>query len=163
MEFSKLMPLPELHAHCKEYFEQIFDNDDDLLEDAFSHGLYHEEEFRFGLLAARLSDSELASLFLPIGHALIRGTTGGRIEEVRRLYEAFSEWQNGQLKDKQRLTDDLAVVRSSVFDLSRNWAPAAVPFYRVLELGINERLARVLTSFGRLKRDIRFKRFWQLD
>jgi hypothetical protein len=152
MEFSKLMPLRELHAHCKESSEQTFENDDDVLENAFTYGVFHEEEFRFGLLAARLSDSELASLFLPIGHALIRGTTGGRVGEVRRLYEALSEWQDGRLKNKQRLTDALAVVRSSVFDLSRNWAPVAVPFFRVLELGINERLGASLSELWEIEK-----------
>jgi len=140
MKFSKLMSLPELHDHYKEYSEKTFADDSGVLEDAFTHGPFHEEQFRFDLLATRLSDSELASLFLPIAHALVRGTAESHIEEVSRLYKALSEWQDGQLKDKQRLTDALAVVRSSVFDLPKYWAATAIPFFHVLELGINERL-----------------------
>jgi len=140
MKFSKLMSLPELHDHYKEYSEKTFADDSGVLEDAFTHGPFHEEQFRFDLLATRLSDSELASLFLPIAHALVRGTPAGHIDEVRELYQALDEWQGGKLKDKQRLTDCLARVRSSVLDLSPGWASSAIPFYRVLELGINERL-----------------------
>ena len=140
MKFSKLMSLPELHDHYKEYTEKTFADDRGVLEDAFTHGPFHEEEFRFDLLATRLSDSELASLFLPIAHALVRGTPSGHIDEVRELYQALDEWQDGKLKDKQRLTDCFARVRSSVLDLSPRWASSAIPFYRVLELGINERL-----------------------
>jgi len=140
MKFSKLMSLPELHEHYKEYSEKTFADDSGVLEDAFTHGPFHEEQFRFDLLATRLSDSELASLFLPIAHALVRGTPSGNIDEVRELYQALDEWQGGKLKDKQRLTDCLARVRSSVLDLSPGWASSAIPFYRVLELGINERL-----------------------
>jgi hypothetical protein len=143
MEFSKLLPLPELHAHYKEDFDQTFATDNDLLEDAFTHGAFHEEEFRFGLLAARLSDSELASLFLPIAHALVRGTSSGHLDEVRELYQALEEWQSGKLKDRHLLTDCLARVRSSVLGLT-GWLSPAIPFYRVLELGINERLGASL-------------------
>ena len=57
----------------------------------------HEEEFRFGLLASRLSNHELASLFLPVGHWLIKGSTGDHIEDVTRLYKALSEWLVGLL------------------------------------------------------------------
>jgi hypothetical protein len=140
MKFSKLMSLPELHDHYKEYSEKTFADDSGVLEDAFIHGPFHEEKFRFNLLATRLSDSELVSLFLPLAHALVRGTPSGHIDEIRELYQALDEWQGGKLKDKQRLTDCLARVRSSVLDLSPGWASSAIPFYRVLELGINERL-----------------------
>ena len=143
MEFSKLMSLPELHAHCKKYFDQTFPNDSDLLEDVFGYGEYHEEEFRFGLLAQRLSDAELASLFLPVGHVLVRGASKdnmSRIEEVTRLYRALSEWLDGRLTEKQQLIDALAEVRPCVFRLVPGLSSDAVPFFRVLEMGINERL-----------------------
>ena len=79
-------------------------------------------------------------LRMTIAHALVRGNPSGHIDEVRELYQALDEWQGGKLKDKQRLADYLARVRSSVLDLSPGWASSAIPFYRVLELGINERL-----------------------
>jgi hypothetical protein len=143
MEFSKLIPLPELHDEYKESFDQTFSNDEDLLKDAFSYGPFHEEEFRFGLLATHLSDLELTSLFLPVGHVLVRGSSQDqmdRIEEVRRLYAALIEWQSGQLKDKQQLIDALAEVRSCVFRLAPGLSSGAISFFRVLELGINARL-----------------------
>jgi len=152
MEFSKLMSLTELDAHNKQWSGQTFENDDALLEDAFGYGVYHEEEFRFGLLAARLSNHELASLFLPVGHGLIRGSTGSHVEEVRELYQALSEWQSGKLKDKQRLIDALAKVRYSVLDLPPGWLSPAVPFYRILELGINERLGASLSELWEIEK-----------
>jgi hypothetical protein len=104
MKFSKLMSLPELHDHYKEYSEKTFADDSGVLEDAFTHGPFHEEEFRFDLLATRLSDSELASLFLPIAHALVRGTPAGHIDEVRELYQALDEWQAERQAEAYRLS-----------------------------------------------------------
>jgi hypothetical protein len=45
MEFSEIIPLPKLHVQYKEDFDQSFSNDEELLENAFSYGPFHEEEF----------------------------------------------------------------------------------------------------------------------
>jgi hypothetical protein len=143
MEFSKIIPLSKLHEETKIDSDQSFPNDVELLQDAFSHGAFHNEKFRFGLLASRLSDVELASLFLPVAHGLVRGNSqddSDRIEEVVRLYRALSDWQNGQLGDKQELKDALAAVRSCVSRLDPGWKTSAIPFFRILEVGVNERL-----------------------
>jgi hypothetical protein len=143
MEFSELMTRGELSKFYKETFGQTFSPDDDeLLLDAFRHGPYHEEEFFFELLAQKLSDRELASIFLPVAHLLIASTAEVH-PDVQALYIALSEWQNQRLKDPQKLIGSLGRVRKLV--LSSQVEPAAskadaIAFFKVLELGILDRL-----------------------
>jgi hypothetical protein len=141
MEFSKLMTLAELSKHLKEAFNETFSSDEELLFDAFRHGEYHEEEFFFELLAKKLSDRELASLFLPVGHMLI-ASTGEVHPDVKALYVALSEWQNRRLEDPQRLIGNLEKVRKLVLNSQVESARKAdaMAFFKVLELGILTRL-----------------------
>jgi hypothetical protein len=69
-----------------------------------------------------------------------------------RSESCTKHWTNGKLKDKQRLTGCLARVRSSVLDLSPGWASSAIPFFRVLELGINERLGASLSELWEIEK-----------
>jgi hypothetical protein len=103
MELSKLLSLQELRAEYED-FPQKFSTDEEMLEDAFGYGQYHEEEFRFERLGERLSDPELASLFLPVGHALVRGGSDDYgAKKVTKVYRALSDWQDGKLESKDQL------------------------------------------------------------
>jgi hypothetical protein len=152
MEFSKLSSLDELHSEYKEHNAQMFPNDEQVLGDAFSYGPYHEEEFRFELLSERLSDAELASLFLPVGHALIRGAGSDDHDatKVTKVYRALSAWQDGKLEVKDQLLKALSEARSSVLGLDRAWRAIAVSFFRVLETGINKRLGATFEQMHKL-------------
>jgi hypothetical protein len=153
MEFSKLSSLQELRSKYKEDFSQTFSSDEQMLEDAFSHGPYHEEEFRFELLGERLSNSELASLFLPVGHVLVRGAGSDDhgAKKVTKVYRALSDWQDGKLEAKDHLLKGLAEVRLSVLGLDSGWRKVAVPFFRVLEVSINKRLGATLEELHKLE------------
>jgi hypothetical protein len=158
MEFSRLLPLGQLRSEYKEDFDQTFSDDESLLQDAFSYGHYHEEEFRFGIFAERLSDAELASLFLPVGHVLIRGGTVDhvvRIEEVKNLYSALADWQDGKITSKEGLLGALKKARACVFKLEPIWRPVAIPFFRVLELGVSKRLGATPEELYNLEREYR--------
>jgi hypothetical protein len=142
MEFSELMTRGELSKFYKETFDQTFSPDDDeLLLDAFRYGPYHEEGFFFELLAQKLSERELASIFLPMGRMLI-GSGAEVHPDVQALYIALSEWQNQRLKDPQKLIGSLGRVRKLVLSsqVGPAWKADAIAFFKVLELGILDRL-----------------------
>jgi hypothetical protein len=91
---------------------------------------------------------------LPVGHVLFRGAGSDDhgAKKVTEVYRALSDWLAGKLQDKEQLLKALVEARSSVLGLDTSWLSIAVPFFRVLEIGINKRLGATPEELYNLER-----------
>lgn len=144
---DELLPsIPELRRTTEETFNQKFASDEEAFHDAFSNGEYHEEHPYLGYFAYHLNTKELASLFLPVCHALIVGPgnngRGEPLKQLMALYEALNKWQQSRLKNTEELLLALEKVRPMVLKLAGStpgWRDIRI-FYAVMDIGIRNKM-----------------------
>ena len=131
-------------------------NNDSLSEaesfvDAFSNGEFHEEEFSWGALSDCLSRDQLVSLFLPVCHGLIRGSSdhleGVSLNAIMRLYSSLVKWQQNLLKEPSEILSSLDEVRHFVLSLvsEEGWVEAKY-FFQMLDYGVRRRMGLVTNT-----------------
>ncbi len=146
-------PFPSLEQLRKESIEKWGDSYPDEASaflDAFQNGEYHEESAEMYALGDKLTDVELASLFLPICHGLVAGTVENRqgpgLELIMRCYSLLEFWQRGQLEAVDGLLSHLEEVREMVgaalLEEKSLWWFQIWETMRILEHGVRSRLGQ---------------------
>ena len=147
MRSENMMTLAELKGYAKQTGGTDFSTNQESFLDAFLYGEFHEEEFDWGAIAEKLSDSELASLMLALCHALIAGSAenrdGSRLDVIMRAYEAVAKWQRHHLTSPDEILEALEKLRQPVKDLSKGGWIEAISYFQIIESGIRRRMGLV--------------------
>lgn len=144
-------PLPsfrEMVQYAKDTWNQTFESEEECFLDAFRHGEYHEEEPTLLRVSDRLSDQELASLYLPICQAMISGSVehreGPTLRVLMDCFATLGKWHRKHLSDPQEVLVALAKVRPLVFEEvlanKGTWWVGVLQHLEMLETGIRRRM-----------------------
>jgi len=144
---NEILPTPpELVQMAKQNWNEEFSSEAECFVNAFSNGEYHEEDFDWGGIGDALTKDQLVSLFLPVCHALIRGSVdhreGASLDAIMQLYSQLIKWQKNHLKEPADILVSLDTVRPYVLALVADtpaWSEAKY-FYQTLDYGIRRRM-----------------------
>ena len=145
-------PLPtlyELLQEAKELLKADFTfTEAECFVDAFQNGEFHEEEPDLIHLTDRLSERELASLYLPVCKAMISGSVhhreGPTLKLLMDCYTALAKWQRKHLSSPEEVVSALERVRplifSEVIENRSTWWSEVFHHFEMLEAGIRRRM-----------------------
>lgn len=146
-------PFPSLEQLRKESIEKwgdTYPNEASAFLDACLNGEYHEESAELHALGDKLTDVELASLFLPICHGLVAGCVDHRegpgLDKIMRCYSLLDLWQRGKLEAIDGLLSHLEEMREMVgaalLEEKSLWWFQIWETMRILEHGVRSRLGQ---------------------
>jgi hypothetical protein len=146
-------PFPSLAQLREESIEKWGDSYPDEASaflDACQNGEYKNEDADLHSLGEKLTDVELASLFLPICRGLVAGCVdhreGPSLEVIMRCYALLDLWQRGELEAFDGLLSHLEEVRemvgSALMEEKSLWWFQIWENMRILEYGVRSRLGQ---------------------
>lgn len=143
-------PIPsisELRAEYLRSFNQQFESNEELLEDALECGPFHEFSLEPAEIASKLPRGVLLGLYIPVARALTVGQLAPQapdsVPALLKAYEQLYLWQRGLLIKPEDLLGALAEVRKLVAlgykhcaPQGRVWWIETVAYFKLLESGV---------------------------
>lgn len=139
--------LRDIKALAKKNWGEEYDNDEDAFRDAFSNGIFHEEEPFWSDIAKSLTDKQLVNLAISAMRPLVVGEGGNHDDTVTvmEFYSALNKWTRNHLKSLAEIEEPLAKFRDILIRRTKSaeissWWIEVLRGFSLVDLAIHGRM-----------------------